>query len=433
MAIKSIFETDEFKGLEKSFQARKTRYRKMWGYFKANYSRVGEFATPMGSMAGLFIANQVKTLFQPMARAVHIDTALIPGRWKLDPGAEQYADAWQTLQRDSKWPVCGDHMVRYAAAMGESGLMIVDNRNAGEVTLQPIRPETYVTRQVGPYDSRIAQLVTVSYRGDDELATVYEPARIRTFENGQPKGVGGRPASYENKLGFVPFVSCLFDTGDGQGEPTFDDTIVMLDAVNEQASYLAEIIKKHAEPQWAAFGADAGELTKSGDSVWFFPEGSDLKAILATVDIVGVLEFIKEIKTEMKESLPELAFSRLVGIERIAAATIELQLAEPVMKIRRLRKPVDLAVADAIRLAGLAAANMARLKTGIPEDKKAGLDQVATLANLPEPGFDAERPVIDIDALTLAELETATTSAKVGRMAADREEMLANSRMGAEL
>lgn len=420
---KSLFDLDEFKDLKESFAARRSRFRDYWRYFKAEYNGGNSvFASaPSNYLNNLFQAS-IKPIFTPLARAVRIDAALIPGEWKLDKNNAQHEAALARLFRMSKWDTEGDLWVKFAAAMGESAIRIVDDRLAQTVRLMPMRPDTYITRSFSFYDQTPRQLISIYEQQeggkDVEYAEVIDAATVRTFRNGEPYAMNpAYGAEYANALGFVPVVVCLHDNGEGQGEATFDDVLTALDQVNQQATYMAQIIERHFEPQWAAFGAEPGDLEKSGDSVWFFPEGSDIKAILAQVDFEGLLAFIKEIKTEMKESLPELAFAKLVGVERVAAATIELQMAEAVFKIRSMRKAHDQALAEAVMLAGRAATGMG--------NELAGLDD-------PMLAFDKNRPVITIDALTRLQIEQQRESTELARMAREREAMLTSAMQGDE-
>ena len=416
MTEKSIFTLEEFKHLEELFRARQALFRRYWRLFKAEQSTPGgaEWKTAAGMAAGLILKNAVKPIFTPLARAVHLDVALIPGKWLLAEASQQHGGTIQQLFRDSRWKVEGDLFVRFGAAMGEAGLRVVDDRQAEKVRLVPVRPETYLTQSISLYDPtpQLALFVTTTKEdGEDvEYAEVFTANEVMTFRNGELHGIGGREARYANALGVVPLVACVHDQGDGRPEPTFDDTIGALEQVNAQAHQLALIIQRHAEPQWAVFGAEAGDLEKDGTAVWFFPEGSDLKAVLAQVDFDGLLAFVKEVKGEMKDSLPELAIRELVGVNRVAAATIELQMAEAVFKIRRLRKPVDMALESALRLAGRAAAQM-----GLTELR--GLDEALI-------EFDEDRPVLTLDALTRIQIEQAGQSLEISKMAAEREATL---------
>lgn len=426
MAEKSVFDWPEFADLREVYAARRQRFGRYWRYYKAEYSfGGGKFNSMMGQYVQAMLGNQMKPLFTPLARAVNLDVALIPGDWTLAPEAADLQEMVDVLFDASRWEVESDLYVKYAVSMGEAGLRIVDDRIGNRVSLAPIRPDLYVVQPSGLYDLTPALAIFMAWTTDKdgrdvELAEVFTPAQIRTYRNGEPASFDGRPAEYDNALGFVPLVQCIHDAGDGQPEATFDDTITALDQVNRQATQMAKIIERHAEPQWAAFGAEDGDLEKSGDSVWFFPEGSDIKAILAQVDFDGLLAFIQEIKTEMKNSLPELAFRELVGVNRIAAATIELQMAEAVFKIRRLRKPHDWALAQAIRLCGRAAATMSAPVTAL-----AGLDTALMR-------FDKDRPVITIDALTRLQIESMSQGNRLGQMALEREQMLLNAGQGME-
>jgi hypothetical protein len=421
--VTSIFDLPEYAPYRQQFDSRRQRFGNYWRYYKAQVYDSPHSNSAMGQFVLSRIADSIRPLFTPLARAVNLDVALIPGDWALSLDSQQHQDAVDELFRDSSWPVEGDLFVKYVAAMGESAIYVPDDRLTKRIMLQALRPDSYLIVPAGRYDATpsLAILVATGYnkKGDaQEEATIISPSTISTYINGAPASIDGRSASYANALGFVPIVECKNDPGDGVGEPTFDDAIASLNQVNIQATHLANIIQKHVEPQWAAFGAEAGDLQKSGDLVWFFPEGSDVKAILAAVDFDGVLKFIQEIKSEVKDSLPELSLSKLVGVERVAAATIELQMAEAVFKIRRMRKPVDLAVANALRLAGRVAADVGR-----PD--LAGLDD----KNLE---FDSKRPVIGMDALTQLQIESASQTAGMSKLALSRERMLLDGQQGKE-
>lgn len=405
----SIFELDEFKPLASRYQARKARATRYWRYYKAEvYESEGD--NSITRYIQQRIANTIKPLFTPIARAVNVDVALIPGDWTLTDHTHDEAAA--TLLRWSNWDLYGDIWVRYVMAMGNGGLYVHPNPALEQVTLQPLRPDNYITVPTSRYDPTPRMAIMIGEGMDDEgkpveEATVITPTRIHTFVGGEPVGLEGNGASYTNPLGFVPIIECLNDVGDGKGEPTFDDVIASLDQANTLASYLTSIIKKHAEPQWSIFGAEAGDMEKSGDSIWFFPEGSDVKAVLASVDFEGVMNFVKEVKEEVKESLPELAIAKLVGVERVAAATIELQLAEAVFKIRRLRKVIDLRLAQAMQLAGIIGESMG---IGALNDERLA--------------FDKARPVITVDALTNLQIQQAGQTVNMNTLALERERVI---------
>lgn len=406
--ITSIFDIDEFSHLADAYAARKNRAFRFWQYYKAEIYLSS--ASGLTAAINQRISDSILPLFTPLARAVDLDVALIPGGWQLDDESADLQEPVDLIFRQSRWPIEGSLFVKFFCAMGISGLYVVasDITDADTFILQSLRPDEFIIEPAGPFDHvpAMAILIELSVVDDEgmEKATVIEPDQIRIFENGE------RLSTDNNPLGFVPVVECINDPGDGRGEPVFENAVKPLDQVNLQATHLANIIQKHVEPQWAAIGAEPGDLEKSGDVVWFFPEGSDVKAVLASVDFDGVLDFIKEMKLEVKESLPELGLSKLVGIERVAAATIELQMAEAVFKIRHLRQAIDLCVADALRLAGRAMTAL-NLQTPI-----AGLDTK-------ELAFDADRPVLSLDALTRLQIEQAQINTSLQRSALQQERL----------
>lgn len=123
----------------------------------------------------------------------------------------------------------------------------------------------------------------------------------------------------------------------------------------------------------------------------FYLKGGDVKAIVASIDIGGVLEFIKEIAAEVKDSLPELAFDELRKKDQIATATLELQLMELVIKINRSRPNYDAALEQAMRLAGYAGQQM-------------GLPNLAPLAT-EVIDIEPNRQVIPLDEITKIDIE----------------------------
>jgi hypothetical protein len=159
------------------------------------------------------------------------------------------------------------------------------------------------------------------------------------------------------------------------------------------ASHLADIVKKNADAQWAVMGADPTDLAHSSDIVWFFPAGTDVKPLVPGIDIDGVLNFIKEIAGNVRESLPELAFDELRSKDQVATATVELQLMELILKIKRIRPNYDKGLAIALRMAGRAASTM-------------GLPEIAILDD-DELRFETDRAIIPPDPREQIELELA--------------------------
>lgn len=428
-AITSIFQLDEFKGHSAAWSRRRLElaYRKAY-YDGTIYRTVRERFAALGRLSPLIgprLYRGTKAMFLMLSRAVDVDAGIIPGGWKLAEGAPR---AWEagikTVMAWSDWARDGVLYAHFGAQYGVTTLKVSDLREQRRVVIKPIDPACVLLVRTSQYSPTPAAAFVIEQRiGADgeayEYAEVITSEWIRTFAGGQPAEIDGRPAEYPNELGVVPLVDVRhIHVGDELGECTYQKAIPLLDEVNELASYLADIVKKHAEAQWAVIGAEASnDLVKSGDNVWFVPQGGDVKALVAAIDVPGVLSFITTIRDEVHGSLPELAFDELKSKTQIATATLELQLMELVLKIKRVRPNYDHGLADALRLAGRAGAQL-----GISE-----------LAPLDDEGlaFDEERPVLPMDKETLLKLEQQELALEQQRaIAGNPEGMMQAGQMG---
>lgn len=422
MSKSSIFALDEFKPYagEWSQRQRLLAYRKAYydGTIYRNIRQRFEALGQLQAVLGPRLYRGTKAMFLKLSRAVDVDAGIIPGGWSFKAEAPaSWATATKQIMSWSDWSIDGVLFIHYGAQYGLAGLKVSDLREAKRVIIKPIDPATYMLVRSGHYDARPRQAIVRELQRDGagklvEFAEVVEADRVRTFINGEPAGIDDRPAEYDNMLGFVPFAEAHhLRTGEPFGECTYQKAIPVLDEVNELASYLADIIKKHAEAQWVITGGDASDLEKSGDNIWFMPAGSDAKALVAAIDIPGVLAFIQEIEKQVSDALPELAFDELKRKDQIATATLELQLAELVFKVKRTRPNYDHALADALRMAGRAAAQL-------------GLADLATLDD-EALAFDEDRPVLPLDRETQIRIAQA-------ELALQQQEAITNGAEGAQ-
>jgi hypothetical protein len=411
MATNSIFDLPEFKPLELRWNTRLRELTRRQKYYDGTI-----YKNLWGQLGwlGPRLYKGIKPLYLPLARAVDVDAGIVPGGWAMDEDAPAAWSAARDVLFDwSNWSTEGVLFVHYGATYGQSGLKIADLREQQRVIIAPVKPTCFMLVPGGEYDSTPRLALWIETRTDAsggyEYAEVITAEEIKTYKNGALTGFDEREPAYPNELGFVPFVEVEhIKTGEALGEATFQKAIPMLDEVNEIASYLADVIKKHAEPQWAVFGAGASDLNKSGENVWFFDSAeSRVEPVLATVDIPGVLEFVREIRDQVFGSLPELAFDELKTKTQIATATLELQLMELVLKIKRVRPNYDHGLADALRLAGRAAGTMGAREITALDDE--ALE------------FDPDRPVLPLDPLTEIQLE-------LQQIALERERMLLDAR-----
>jgi len=387
MSIKSIFEREEYKKYQKPFNARVNELLRRASYYDGTvYSKQRD---ALGWLRPRLYSG-IKSLYLPLSRAVDVDAGIIPGGWKL-PDDDPKVDAWQKaidqLFDWSRWDTDGVLYCHYGAQYGVSGLHVADLRDEGRVIVQPADPTKFMLIGMSLYDDQPDMAIYVEKNHDDEdyeYAEVITPELIKTYKAGVPFGFDGREPEYKNELGFVPYVEIRhLETGKPLGEATFQKSIPLLDEVNQLASYLADIIAKNADPQWVISGAEPSDLEHNSGTVWFVPAGADVKPLVPGIDIDGILSFIKEIAQNVKESLPELSFDDLRSKTQIATSTLELQLMELVLKIKRTRPNYDRGLTMALQMAGKAAKTM-------------NLSDIAVLDD-EELRFDADREILPAD------------------------------------
>lgn len=398
--MNSIFDSSEFKVYADRWQRRLIELDRRRRYYDGSiYSPMYRHLQSSSEYGMLWpsLYQGIKPLYLPLARAVDVDAGIIPNNWQLAEDSDIFAEAVADVFAWSSWDTDGFLFVHYGAEFGCVGLKIVDDRKQKRIIIQAVKPTSYLLIETGAYDPSPATAIAIETKLDDagsefEYSEVITAETIRTFSNGVPTGFDGRENEYQNELGFVPYVEVEhIKTGELYGESTYQKAIPLLDEVNQLASYFADIIGKHAEPQWIAIGAEASDLVKSGDNVWFMPSGSEVKPLVPNVDFDGILNFIKEIRDQVVGALPELAFDDIKRKDQIATATLELQLMELVLKIKRIRPNYDQGLADALRLAGRAGSTMQ-------------LPGIAVLDS-EQLSFDANRDVLPLDRQTAIALE----------------------------
>jgi len=389
---KSIFDLPEFEDYKKRWDNRQDSLKNNVQYYDGSvYQKTKAFFGFL--MPRLY--GGVKPLYLPLSRAVDIDAGIIPGGWSLptdEPNSK--IDKWQTAINTvfdwSKWDTDGVLFVHYGAQSGLTGLRIADLREEGRVIIQPVNPLKFMLVGNSIYTDQTEMAIWVEELDDGkpfEYAEIITPESIRTFKDGIPTCFDGREEEYKNEIGFVPYVeSAHINTGSSFGEATFKKSIPLLDEVNQLASYLADIIQKNTDVQWVAIGVEPSDLEHGGDTVWFAPQGAEFKPIVPGVDIDGVLKFIQEIAKNVKESLPELSFDDIRGNKQIATETIELQLMELILKIKRTRPNYDRALTTALQMVGRAARTIN------------GLGDLALLED-EELRFDPKREIIPPDVI----------------------------------
>lgn len=409
-----IFQLPEFRGYEARFNQRASTF----GQYRRYYT--GKIYDDSAFKLAHKLYAQTKALLSFLARAVDLDVALVPGvqqPWELAEGTPAAIIAAQkTLYEWSSWDTEGDSWLEDGATCGEAMIKVVPDMDRRTVQMQRLKPElAMLTPHIDPETGALVDLALIIDRSivdqegkQYEYAEAITPTQIRTYRNGEPHGYHGNPDRYDNPLGFVPVTRTK---NDAECRPTFAKALPQIDSVNELASYLGDVIGRHVEPQWFAAGVDVGEFQKSGKNVWVAPNpDASIDALIAAIDIEGVLHFVQELKEETKANLPELAFDDLRAKDQIAAETLEIQLIELDAKIWKMRRRYDAGLTDAHQMAAMAAVTL-----GIPD--------VAVL--LAPHNFDYKRPIRPISEFDQIRLEEARLNLELLRSATSPEGMTA--------
>lgn len=388
----SIWELSEFRERAWQFHERRAEFLRRRSYLDGSrYSGVVAALGWLGPRASALI----RPLYLPCQRAVNLDSGIVPGfptRWAFarDVPAAVQAEAARVL-RASRWDVEGLLWVARGAANGNAVLRVA--YRSGEVVLQSVDPANVLVDETDA-------IYVDTIRRDGKVVEYAEHVTfntIRVFYDGDLVYESGNP------LRAVPYVESFhIANGAPIGDCAHQIAMVLLDEVNRVATDISDLIQRHKEPQWGIIGAESAELQR-GDNVWFVPQGGDFKVLTADIDVPGFLEFLREIAKQLEKAMPELAFDELTSKDFVATPTVELQLLELVLLIRRVRPNYDDALSRALWLA-------AHLTDEYP----------ALLAYDGEQLFDQERGVLPTDRGAALDLELKRYQVERARIATAR-------------
>lgn len=356
--MKSIFDRDEFVQYRPQWLRRQRVLEERASYYDGSvYTRMRNTMQVLGPK----ISGSIKPMFMPLSRAVDIDAGLLGLDWSFsqdEPRFRQWTEARDLLFDMSDWDVNGVLLVHYGAQYGLSGLRIADLRDKGYITITPVPPTKYIPLYSdNVYDKQPSAVIwceQIDGGGEVyEYAEYITPETIRTFRDGEPYGYAGNDAEYPNSIGALPIFECYhINDGTEYGASTYERAMPLINEVNNMATHLADIIRRNAEPQAVIIGADPSELTRSGDVMWYLPSGASAEFLAPSIDVAGVLDFIREVREGVKEMLPELAWDEIRKNGQVASLTLEIQLQELVIKMRRIRPNYDRVLTYVMQLCG---------------------------------------------------------------------------------
>ncbi len=416
---KSIWELPAFKPFHGQFLARQREFRRREQYYNgAAYATElpGETADPLKQLYYNMVTPKVgqvnaaiKGLLDPIQPTVDIDVGLVPGGWiTADPESQAMISEFLTAlgwgDEEERWLING-------ASMGQAPLLIVNERYEGphgeplaRIQLQALRPDSILV--LYGHQRRLRRTIQMAIiveqaTGADgkpmEEATVITPTQIMDYRNGEPFALVGNSAARENELGFVPVVDVPFKVGADatMGKNSFCDVLPQLDAVNKTATQLSENIRKNSNPQWVVMTDDEmgnKAIERSDTTLWKLSSNGGVEAIVASLDIPGVMQLITATSEAMQKKLPQYLLHKIMGLNRVAYETVQLELMPLIIHIQRVRRSMDRGLGRAIQMAARVA-----MAEGV-------WAEYAPLAEAP-PQFDLMRPVIPLSDNAKLDLE----------------------------
>jgi hypothetical protein len=251
-------------------------------------------------------------------------------------------------------------LVRFGSNLGDAFLfMLPDALN---------KPVLYIgnsedwTPIYDPHDRDTMTAAKQSYMfvsGDGKQHTwdrIFWPDRVETYidEKLTDQDAAGNVITFDHGFGVVPVWHVRnIDIGEEFGACSWANVQPKIDNLNEMASYLRSIIYRYAEPTLIGKNIRPGSVddngkpvrvqkgtTKNGTQIIYV--NGDERAELVPLEFQGnplpqVLENIRDLYTDIKDDLPELALSKLRDQVGPSGYSVNLQLSDAIAKIAELR------------------------------------------------------------------------------------------------
>jgi hypothetical protein len=320
-------------------------------------------------ISSLKLYSGIRQIFSPLRRAVRVDVARIPGKWLFAPDVPLAIQvAVKQIRLWSTHDAAYSRAVLHGAVAGEFGLFVVDDWQASQVRIVPLRPDEVVLGNLPsgePY-GMVIKCNQLDAMGVYEYAQVITTSECRTYRNGVLWSYDGGDPIRPNELETIPiFLSPYVIGEDGVGECAFSGAAEVLNRVNDMVSQSLDVLQRNAEPPVIFSGVDSADIGTNDNTVVLGPADAKAYTLAPNLVISDAMPLIERAMAEFKNLLPQLSIDILAARNDLAYATVLILLGELVDHVQDVRVSVDRAIVQAERLALQAAQLMRIIPTGL--------------------------------------------------------------------
>lgn len=382
-------------------------YEVLWAYYFNN-----DLYDALRS-AGHFLDNRtLRELHNPAFRVAEFYAATLwPGPLAralplVVEGQPEVEGAIDLLYKWSNWAAKKQVLARWAAVTGNAYIRVArplplegETEAPQRVYLQLVEPQ-YVTEQ--EVDERgyltycrldIPQEYTIREGGQSKTETRYHTEiwdrqlwRVWYTKEGSQLDTARLPATPEHEvklsswgIDFVPIVHAKFiDVGADEGLGAYTVTLSKINALNEAATRLHQMLYRHNDVTWALksnmtdttgrpippprlAGANAGEtgtIELGGEKMVRLPGMAELQPLVPQLDYGSHLAALESLQMELKDDLPELAYWQLRDLPEMSGRALRLVLTAAIARAAEARGNLEDALIRAQTMALTIGANI---------------------------------------------------------------------------
>lgn len=372
------------------FDGRQTRYALLWSlYENTAYRSIHSWATAYKSTFGLY--KYARNLYNPAYRLGEFwKTHLWGGALDLEAGRggalpvvaryEPLRKAIAQIWRWSNWQIKKDVATLWGSVLGDVAIKVIDDTERAKTYLELVHPATLAGVQMDPFGNVKAYTIQetrqhplnpaqeVTYTETAERGAG-EEVIFRTYLNSQPYPWNGQAAQWVEPYGFIPLVVIQHNNvGLDWGWSELHPALAKIREVDDLASLLTDQIRITVKAPWLFTGADKAKnpIQVAGrDSTDDIPEpgreemlilyakdpATKAQALIADLDIAGVLAHIEALLRELERDYPEMRFDNLRLTGTVSGRTLQVARQPVETKVLQRRAVYDDALARAQNMA----------------------------------------------------------------------------------